>query len=109
VRVLAARFRNRETAAAALRAIRERLRLDIEDAAIAPLGWPGRDDAAEETVLAGRFQDHHTFSVRDLIGRHGGVVVADVDELWTRPRIPVTGDAASRPAIQPHPERLTVS
>jgi hypothetical protein len=74
--------------------------LDVEDAEIAPLGWPGRADASEETVLAGRFQDDHTAGVRDLVGRHGGIIVADVNELWTRPRVPVVAEDDGAPSVR---------
>jgi hypothetical protein len=86
VRVLAARFPDRNRAANALRALRLRLGLADDDADIAPLGTPGRGDEGEQTLLAGRFDEAQTGFVRTVVADSGGDVVADVDEQWTRPR-----------------------
>ena len=61
------------------------LRDDVSDVDIAPLGDPGHPES-EDTVLAGRFPEKATAAVAQLISEAGGVVVADVDEAWTRPR-----------------------
>jgi len=83
---LAARFPNRERASAALDALRRRLRLRADDAAIAPLGIPGLGDEGDDTLLAGRFRENHLDVVKKTVTKAGGSVVTDVDEQWTRPR-----------------------
>jgi hypothetical protein len=50
--------------------------------AVAPLGIPGQAPA-NEFVLAGRFPDDSVPRVVGLVRQAGGVVVADVDEIWT--------------------------
>jgi hypothetical protein len=102
VRVLAARFPDRQRASAALAGLRHRLRLAEDDAAIAPMGTPGERAAGDETVLAGHFSESQTRTVRSLVTQSGGEVVADVDEQWTRPRLhlaaaPVAAPRAARP------------
>jgi hypothetical protein len=86
VRVLAARFPDRQRASAALEGLRKRLRLAEDDVAIAPMGTPGEHAAGDETLLAGHFSENQTGVVRSLVSESGGEVVADVDEQWTRPR-----------------------
>ena len=83
---MAARFSDRQGAEAALDGLRDRLRMPDEDAAIAPLGVPGRGDEGDATLLAGRFHENHLELVRLTLTRAGGSLVADVDERWTRPR-----------------------
>jgi hypothetical protein len=90
LRVLAARFPDRQRAAKALRALRVHFGLAEDDADIAPLGTPGRGDEGEQTLLAGRFDDAQTEFVRTVVADSGGHVVADVDEQWTRPRAQIT-------------------
>jgi hypothetical protein len=102
VRVLAARFRDRQTASAALDALRRRLALADEDAAIAPLGTPGARDEGEATLLAGHFHETQVALVHSTVTHAGGDVVADVDERWTRPRIVAD---ASQPPIKQHNTR----
>jgi len=88
VRVLAAMFSDRERASAALVALRSRLNAPAEDVDIAPLGTPGLADEGDQTLLAGRFHEHSVEFVRRTVAREGGSVVTEVDEQWTRPRIP---------------------
>ena len=100
LRVLAARFADREMAEAALDKLRRTFGLAEDAAAIAPLGWPGEEGAVRETVLAGHFNEHQSALVRELLRAAGGTVVADVDEAWTQPRpvlVPVTPEAAPEP------------
>jgi hypothetical protein len=98
VRVLAARFPDPRRASAALDALRGCLALADDDAAIAPLGTPGAGDEGEETLLAGRFRENQVALVHSTVTHAGGDVVADVDELWTRPRAPADeSDLADRP------------
>jgi hypothetical protein len=87
LRVLAARFPDRERASAALKALRGRLDVPAEDADIAPLGIPGLSDEGDDTLLAGRFEENHLELVRRTLAQAGGRVVADVDERRTRPRV----------------------
>lgn len=86
MRVLAARFPDRERALAALDALRRRFALRVDDAAIAPLGIPGLRDDGSDTLLAGRFRENNLESVRRTLTNAGGSVVADVDEQRTKPR-----------------------
>jgi hypothetical protein len=72
VRVLAAKFPERNRASAVLSRLEYALAIHPPDVAIAPLGEPG-SDIAGETLLAGHFNDG------------GGEVVANVDERWTVP------------------------
>jgi len=83
---VAARFPDRQRASAALDALRRRLVLRADDAAIAPLGMPGFADVGDETLLAGRFANNRLELVRSTLTKAGGSVVADVDERCTRPR-----------------------
>ena len=83
MRVLAATFSDRSAAAGVLRELRARYELGPEDAALAPLGDSGARDGL--TLLAGRFYDERVADIRQLIERHGGQVVADVDKRWTDP------------------------
>lgn len=85
MRVVAARFGDREAAAGVLRVLRERYGLGPGDADLAPLGAP---TSLEEraTLLAGRFHDEKVGEIVQLIERSDGMVVADIDEQWTRPR-----------------------
>jgi hypothetical protein len=103
VRVLAARFPDRQRASAALEGLRRRLRLAADDVAIAPMGTPGENDTGDETVLAGHFNENQTSVVRSLVSESGGEVVADVDEQWTGPR--VESSAAPVPAPPPRAAR----
>lgn len=103
MRVLAARFADRGTAKSALDKLRRTFGLAEDAAAIAPLGWPGEEAANQETVLAGRFDEHQSALVRELLTSSGGTVVADVDEAWTQARpaaIPFEPEGRSEP--RPH-------
>jgi len=97
VRVLAARFSDRERASAALLALRPRLNAPAEDVDIAPLGIPGLADEGDQTLLAGRFHEQNVEFVRRTVAHEGGSVVTEVDERWTRPRLATTPPADPAP------------
>lgn len=86
MRVLAAKFVDREAAIRVLEQLRAAYDLGPHDADIAPFHETedGRDGTI--TLLAGRFHDARLNAIRDAIDRAGGTVVADVDEGWTHPR-----------------------
>ena len=85
VRVLAARFATAEEADVAVTRLRRELDLGPDDVGLAPLG--GADQpAGDAVVLAGRFREARVALVREVIAGAGGVMVADVDEGWTKPR-----------------------
>lgn len=83
MRVLAAAFAEPVGATRVLRELRRRFGLAPGDAAVAPLGTAERTDG--QTVLAGRFEDEVVPEVRRVVAEHGGEVVAEIDELLTRP------------------------
>ena len=83
-RVLAARFPDRRRASHALESLHRRLDETVE-AEIAPLATPG-EDAADDTLLAGHFDEDQARDVVEIVRASGGEIVADVDERWTRPR-----------------------
>jgi hypothetical protein len=82
MRVLAAAFENPRAARNALDELRHRYGLLPSDASIAPLGNGDRSGA--RTVLAGRFYDDAVPEIRALVAEHGGQVLSEVDERWTR-------------------------
>jgi hypothetical protein len=84
VRILAARFADREHATQALESLNDRLEQPVE-AEIAPLA-PTSEAAAEDTLLAGQFAEELMPRVEEIIHQSGGEIVADVDERATRPR-----------------------
>lgn len=84
MRVVAARFPGPEQAWIVLGELHRNLNVDPPDVAVAPLGIPGQEPA-NEFVLAGRFTDDSVAQVVGLVREGGGVVVADVDEVRTRP------------------------
>lgn len=102
MRVLAARFPDPRRASAALDALRGRLALADDDAAIAPLGTPGAADQGEQTLLAGRFRENQIDLVCSAVANAGGLVVADVDEQWTRSRAPaeLTPETVKMPSVR---------
>ena len=59
-------------AEAALHGLRSRLSMPDEDAAIAPLGYSGRADEGDATLLAGRFHENQLQLVRLTMTRAGG-------------------------------------
>ena len=67
--------------------LRRRLAVEPPDVDIAPLGVPG-EESTTDTLLAGRFADEQAREVAELVRQWGGEIVANVDESWTRPRIP---------------------
>ena len=85
MRVLAAKFPDRERASDALGRLYRRLPLDPVDVDIAPLGVPG-EQAESATILAGRFPESLAPEVSRVVHETGGQIVADVDEQRTRPR-----------------------
>jgi hypothetical protein len=85
MRVLAARFPDRGRASAVCELLRQKLHLGPVDVDIAPLGSLG-DETANETLLAGRFNDEIAPRVAQVVADAGGEIVANVDEMWTRPR-----------------------
>ena len=97
MRVLAAAFEDSVAARSALDELRDRYGLRPGDASIAPLG--DDDHAATRTVLAGRFVDDSVPGIRDVVTSHGGEVVSEVDERWTRS--PDTSGTADPPADNP--------
>jgi hypothetical protein len=62
------------------------------DVDIAPLA-SGDAPATDDTVLAARFPDQDAAKAAALLRQAGGVIVANVDERWTRPRSSGTGHA----------------
>ena len=84
MRVLAASFSDRDRAREVLTELRRRYGLAPDDAGLAPLGTNGSGESGE-TLLAGRFWEDRVTEIRELIERHGGEVVADVDKRWTDP------------------------
>lgn len=100
MRVVAARFREARRASAALDVLRRRLQVPPLDVAVAPLGTPGQPPS-DDAVLAGRFPDEQAPVVVDLVRREGGEVVADIDEIWTRPR------QAQRQSLETQPRGKT--
>jgi hypothetical protein len=82
MRVLAAAFEDEAAAQSVLDELRRRYRLLPGDASIAPMGT---DDPSESrTLLAGRFDDDAVPVISDIVANHGGQIVSDVDESWTR-------------------------
>jgi hypothetical protein len=87
VRVMAARFPSREAADRALVELRAGLDLGPTDIAVAPLGSADEDDDdGSAYLLAGRFEDSRVPVVRRIVEADDGAIVADVDEVWVRPR-----------------------
>ena len=84
MRVMAARFPDRERASAALEQMHRRFALPPTDVAMAPLGIPG-EATDGDTLVAGRFPDDGTAVVDRLVREAGGEIVADIDERWTKP------------------------
>jgi hypothetical protein len=98
MRVLAAAFEDPTAARSALEELRDRFGLLPDDAGIAPLGDDRHD--AGRTVLAGRFGDDEVERIREVVAQHGGEVVSDVDERWTRSPEP-TQPAPDAEALDP--------
>jgi hypothetical protein len=84
MRVLAARFPDRQRASTVLGALHRRFPVDPQDVAIAPLGVPGQASDGE-TLLAGRFPEELTDQVGEIVYEAGGEIVVDMDEARTRP------------------------
>jgi hypothetical protein len=99
MRVLAAAFEDEAVAQSVLDELRGRYGLLPGDASIAPLG--SGDSSEARTLLAGRFDDEAVPVISDIVANHGGEVVSDVDESWTRSpgaheRLEVETDAGAR-------------
>ena len=91
MRVLAARFADRRIASAVRDLLRRQMRLDPPEIDIAPLA--ADEPATDETVLAARFSDGDAAEAAALLRDAGGVIVANVDERWTRPRSEIAAHA----------------
>ena len=91
MRVLAARFADRRIASAVRDLLRRQMRLDPPEIDIAPLA--ADEPATDETVLAARLSDSDAVEAAALLRDAGGVIVANVDERWTRPRSQISGHA----------------
>jgi hypothetical protein len=89
VRVIAARFMEAEAASRVVSRMKARLDLGPDDVGIAPLGGADQPQGAQ-VLLAGRFREARLDEIRSIIERHGGEIVADLDEGRTRPRIAPT-------------------
>lgn len=88
MRVLAAKFPDRERASAALASLQQELNNGLE-ADIAPLAADERH--ADAMLLAGQFRDEMKPEVTTIVEASGGEIVADVDAAWTVPRQRSTG------------------
>ena len=82
MRVLAAAFADEVAATRALEELRSNFGIGTDDASIAPLGDAGH--GAGMTVLGGHFGDDEVPAIRGILEQHGGQVLSDVDERWTR-------------------------
>jgi len=89
VRVIAARFMEAEAASRVVSRMKARLDLGPDDVGIAPLGGADQPQGAQ-VLLAGRFREARLDEIRSIIERHGGEIVADLDEGRTKPRISPT-------------------
>jgi len=71
--------------------------------ATAPLGGADQPQDAKY-LLAGRFRESRLDEIRSIIEGDGGVIVADLDEMRTRPRgrarAPVPEPLARRPDVE---------
>jgi hypothetical protein len=86
VRVIAATFKDDESADRALEELRTECAVAEHEAELAPLGAAGTE-SDDSLVLAGRFPDERSEQVRELVKRHGGTVVTEVDAAVTGIRI----------------------
>lgn len=102
MRVLAARFPDRERASAALGDLLRRFPLPPTDVGIAPLGTGGGDGTRDATLLAGRFPEEKRAEVDRVVREAGGEIVADVDERWTRPHVPDRSQPADTEIARAH-------
>jgi hypothetical protein len=101
MRVLAARFPDRDRAVAVLGRLQQTIHVFAPDVAIAPLGMSnGSDD--EQTLLAGRFPDERLPEVTRLVREAGGEIVANLDERLTRPRSETRQPQPARDTAKAH-------
>jgi len=79
--------------------------LDVgpDDVETAPLGGVDQPQDAKY-LLAGRFRESRLDEIRSIIEGDGGEIVADLDEVRTRPRVsgraPVPEPLARRPNVE---------
>jgi hypothetical protein len=74
--VVGARFGDLEAAIGALAELRARLGVLPGAAGVRPLGSTRYEHPAREFVLAGRFEPGQEVAVKEILARHGGVVLA---------------------------------
>jgi hypothetical protein len=82
MRILAASFRDRNSAHTAQARLVRQLAVDSGALRIASLGKAGRQ-AEPATILAGNFREEVVNVARDVIESFGGIMVVDVDEKRT--------------------------
>jgi hypothetical protein len=103
VRVIAARFREAGAVSRAVSRLRSVLDVGPDDVGTAPLGGVDQPQDAKY-LLAGRFRESRLDEIRSIIEADGGEIVADLDELRTRPRVsgraPVPEPLARRPNVE---------
>jgi hypothetical protein len=109
VRVIAATFKDDESADRALEELRAECDVAEQDAELAPLGAAGME-SDDSLVLAGRVPDDRTEQVRELVARHGGTVVTEVDAAitgmrWAPPRAPPRGEDRPQDSPRRHEHR----
>ncbi len=95
MRVLAAAFEDPSVARHVLDELRHRYGLRPTDVSMAPLG--SGDQRPPLVVVAGRFYDEVVSDIHATVRRHGGQVVSDIDERWTR-------SPAGQEALDPDPD-----
>ena len=97
MRILAARFPDRRRASEVKDLLRHKIDGDPPpEVDIAPLGVLGQESATD-TLLAGRFADEQAPKVTELVHEAGGEIVVNIDESWTRPRMPSNHRKWSQP------------
>ena len=105
---MAARFTDRSLADRALRELRAQFDLSPSDVSLAPMGSSDQP-AGSIYLLAGRFLESRVREVLGIVEGRGGVIVANVDEGWTRPRTMRPVDRGARkPALRHQPGRSMV-
>ena len=90
--LVAARFQDRESADAALRDLRQTVRVGAGDLGVRQLGSLRYEQPALGLVLAGRFGINDVDTVVEIMNRHGGEIVFRRAD-WRNPRpLPRAGD-----------------
>ena len=82
MRVLAASFMDNASAHAARDGLSSALGMSLDHVRIAGLAQPS-DLSGPAAILAGRFEDDVVATVRTVVERHGGTLVADIEEART--------------------------